>query len=138
MGIKKWGRTGMYAWDQRMGNKRERNISEAVVRMESCVDVMRTCRSRMRQCQTRMMLSMSRHSNKFPKGRETQAMGKLCGGDQMRMTESRMVVCTSKDPGGGAGISEQKLVMYRSRGKVISPNLDSRLSCVKYSRKAAK
>ncbi len=33
------------------------------------------------------------------------------------MTESRIVVCTSKEPGGGAGNSEQKLVMYRSMGR---------------------
>lgn len=37
----------------------------------------------------------------------------------MEMSESSMVVWTWKDPGGGAGISEQKLVMYRSMGNVM-------------------
>lgn len=36
----------------------------------------------------------------------------------MDMTESNMVVWTWKEPGGGAGNSEQKLVMYRSMGRV--------------------
>ena len=52
------------------------------------------------------------------------------------MMESKMVVCTSKDPGGGAGISRQMFVMYRSIGSVISPIFDNLFSCVKYSRKA--
>jgi hypothetical protein len=34
------------------------------------------------------------------------------------MTESSIVVWTWKDPGGGAGNSEQKLVMYLSMGSV--------------------
>lgn len=49
-----------------------------------------------------------------------------------------MVVCTSKDPGGGAGISAQKLIMYRSMGNGIFPMLTRRWSCVRYSRKAVR
>lgn len=38
----------------------------------------------------------------------------------MEMTLSRIVVWTWKEPGGGAGSSEQKFVMYRSSGRVIA------------------
>ena len=55
-------------------------------------------------------------------------MGRLCGGDQILMTESEMVVWTSNDPGGGAGTSEQKLVMYRSTGSCMFPDRQSRSS----------
>lgn len=60
-----------------MGKRSDKKISEAIVKIESCVLVIRTCRSSTRQCHTRMILSISRHSNKCAKGSETHAIGIL-------------------------------------------------------------
>jgi hypothetical protein len=55
------------------------------------------------------------------------------------------VVWTWNEPGGGAGISEQKLVMYRSMGRVMAfleefsgVSLERRWSWVRYSRNATR
>jgi len=68
----------------------------------------------------------------------------------MEMTLSRIVVWTWNEAGGGAGISEQKLVMYRSIGNVMDLSvllfelsvageiLDRRCSWVRYSRNAGR
>ena len=109
-----------------MGNKRDRKISDACVKTDNWVDVMRTWRSNIKQCQTKMIFSISKHSKRKVKGMDTQAIGKLCGGAQILMTESSMVVWTSNEPGGGAGISAQKLTMYRSMGNVMESLLTRR------------
>mmetsp|Transcript_25251 Transcript_25251/g.28330 ORF Transcript_25251/g.28330 Transcript_25251/m.28330 type:complete len:104 (+) Transcript_25251:2805-3116(+) len=92
MGIRNFGKSGIYACDHLIGKSIERSISEHVVKMESCVDVNKTCRSRTRQCQTKMILSMSKQENRSENGRLTQAIGWLCGGDQIFIIESKMLV----------------------------------------------
>eukprot|EP00977_Amphora_coffeiformis_P012296 scaffold3038_cov163-Amphora_coffeaeformis.AAC.11 len=116
----------MYACDHRMGKRSDKKISVACVKTDNCVEVINTCLSSTKQCHTRMILSISRHSKRKVNGIEIHAMGRLCGGDQILMTESRIVICTSKDPGGGAGISAQKLTMYRSIGSGMVPLLARR------------
>ena len=96
-------------------------ISQHIVNKLSWVDVTKICLSNARACQNLIIFGMSRHSNRYEKGSDTHGTGWLCGGDQNLITESKMVVCTSNDPGGGAGISEQKFVMYRSSGRIIPP-----------------
>mmetsp|Transcript_36994 Transcript_36994/g.88508 ORF Transcript_36994/g.88508 Transcript_36994/m.88508 type:complete len:287 (+) Transcript_36994:2688-3548(+) len=118
IGTRKRGSTGMYAWLHRIGNSRLRSISQHVVRRLSWLDVTRTCLSSASAVQTVRTFSTSRHWKRWAKGRLTQAMGMFPGGLHMLMTLSSIVVWTWNEPGGGAGSSLQKFVMYRSTGRV--------------------